>query len=268
MRAEVDEDHAAARVEHDVERRVEPAHRRDLVDVGAHRAGVGAVVRRRRRDEVAVVRLDRLVGDDARQDQLAAAARAPVVRLRLPDRDLHVAPRDFLVQPDRRAARGDADVRVGLGVPRLVLEERDPEPLHARRGWPSRASSRCRTPTSGRPCRSRRSRLRLWCRPPRARRTRPAAASTAAWAGTGCRSRSRPTCRRRAARRTAGPATGDSSAAAAAAVASGQEVGLVRVDRGEQVRRRRPRARAHPDRPSTRRRPLRSSAGRETRTGS
>ena len=91
-----------------------------------------AVVRRRRRDEGAVVRLDRLVGDDAREDQLAAAARAPVVRLRLADRDLDVALRDLVVQPDRRAPRGDADVAVGVGVARVVLEERDPHPLHAR----------------------------------------------------------------------------------------------------------------------------------------
>ena len=69
-----------------------------------------AVVRRRRRDERAVVRLDRLVRDDAREDQLAAAARAPVVRLRLADRDLDVALRDLVVQPDRCAPRGDADV--------------------------------------------------------------------------------------------------------------------------------------------------------------
>ena len=39
---------------------------------------------------------------------------------------------DLVVQPDRRAARGDADVRVRLGVARLVLEERDAHALHAR----------------------------------------------------------------------------------------------------------------------------------------
>ena len=132
VRAEHALDHAAVRVEDDVHRRREPAHRRDLVDVRAHRAGVRAVVRLRRRDERAVVRLDRLVGDDAGEDELAAAARAPVVRLRLADRDLHVAGGDLLVQPHRRAARGDADVLVVVGVARIVLVELDPEPLHPR----------------------------------------------------------------------------------------------------------------------------------------
>ena len=84
-------DHAPARVEEHVHRAVEAAHRRDLVDVRSHRAGVGAVVRLRGGNEGAVVRLDRLVGDDTREDQLAAAARAPVVRLRLADRDLELA---------------------------------------------------------------------------------------------------------------------------------------------------------------------------------
>ena len=78
-----------------------------------------------------MVRLDRLVRDDAGQDQLPAAARAPVVRLCLADRQLDVAARDLAVEPDRRAARGDADVRVLVRVPRLVLEELDPQPLHA-----------------------------------------------------------------------------------------------------------------------------------------
>ena len=130
VRAEDALDHAAARVEDDVHRALEAAHRRHLVDVRAHRPGVRAVVRLRRGDERAVVRLDRLVGDDAREDQLPAAARAPVVRLRLADRDLQVALGDRGHQPHRRAARGDADVRVGVGVPRVVLVERDPEPLH------------------------------------------------------------------------------------------------------------------------------------------
>ena len=89
-------------------------------------------MRLRRRDERAVVRLDRLVRDDARQDQLPAAAGAPVVRLRLPDRQLDVAARDLLVQPHGRAARGDADVLVHLRVAGLVLEELDPHSLHPR----------------------------------------------------------------------------------------------------------------------------------------
>ena len=84
-----------------------------------------------RGDEGAVVRLDRLVRDDAGKDQLPAAAGAPVVRLRLSDRQLDVAARDLLVQPHGRAARGNADVLVHLRVARLVLEELDPHPLHA-----------------------------------------------------------------------------------------------------------------------------------------
>ena len=130
MRAEEAVDHAAARVEDDVHRAVEAAHRRHLVDVGAHRARVGAVVRLRRGDEGAVVRLDRLVRDDARQDQLAAAARAPVVRLGLADRDLDVArarPRCAAI-PACRARRRRRTCSVG--VARLVLEELDAEPLH------------------------------------------------------------------------------------------------------------------------------------------
>ena len=119
-----------ARVEDDVHRAAEPAHRRHLVDVGAHRAGVRAVVRLRRGDEGAVIRLDRLVRADAREDELAAAAGAPVVRLGLADRDLHVARGDLVVQPYRRTARGDADVRVAVGVARVVLVKRDAEPLH------------------------------------------------------------------------------------------------------------------------------------------
>ena len=47
VRAEDAVDHATVRVEDDVHRAVEAAHRRDLVDVGAHRAAVGAVVRLR-----------------------------------------------------------------------------------------------------------------------------------------------------------------------------------------------------------------------------
>ena len=129
MGAEDAVDDAAARVEEDVHRALEAAHRRDLVDVGAHRAGIGAVVRLRRGHERAVVRFDRLVGDDARKDQLAAAARAPVVRLCVADRDLQVALGDRRQQPDGRAARRDADVRVRVGVARLVLVERDAEPL-------------------------------------------------------------------------------------------------------------------------------------------
>ena len=120
----------ATGVEQDVERVVEPGHRRDLVDVRAHRAGKRAVVRLRRGDEVAVVRLDRLVGTDARHDQLPAAAVAPVVCLRLADRDLHVALHDFAVHPDRRAARRDSEVRVDVRVAGLVLVQRDPEPFH------------------------------------------------------------------------------------------------------------------------------------------
>jgi hypothetical protein len=130
MGAEVELDHPAARVEQDVHRRVEAGHGRDLVDVGAHRPGERSVVRLRRRDEVAVVRLDRLVRGDAGHDQLAAAAVAPVVRLGLADRDLHVAAGDLLVDPHGRPARRHADVRVGLGVARLVLEQRDAELLH------------------------------------------------------------------------------------------------------------------------------------------
>ena len=132
VRAEDAVDHAAVRVEDHVHRAVEAAHRRDLVDVGAHRAGIGAVVRLRRGDEGAVVRLDRRVRDDARQDQLAAAAGAPVVRLRLADRDLQVARRDLVVQPDGRAAGRDADERVGVGVLRVVLMERPAVRLHPR----------------------------------------------------------------------------------------------------------------------------------------
>ena len=130
MRAEDAVDHAAVRVEEDVHRAVEAAHRRDLVDVRAHRAGVGAVVRLRRGDERAVVRLDRLVRDDAREDQLAAAPRAPVVRLRLADRDLQLRRRHLVQQPDGRAARRDADERVGVRVLRVVLAERPAVPLH------------------------------------------------------------------------------------------------------------------------------------------
>ena len=105
MRAEDDVDHAAVRVEENVHRAFQAAHRGDLVDVGPHRAAVGAVVRLRRGHECAVVRLDRLVGDHAREDQLAAAARAPVVRLCLADRDPECGGRDLVQQPDRRAAR-------------------------------------------------------------------------------------------------------------------------------------------------------------------
>ena len=130
MGAEQALDHPSVRVEDDVHRAAEAAHRRNLVDVGPHRARVGAVVRLRRRNERAVVRLDRLVGDDAGQDQLAAAARAPVVRLRLADRELDLALRHLVVEPDRGAARRHADVRVCVGVAGLVLEERDAEPLH------------------------------------------------------------------------------------------------------------------------------------------
>ena len=130
VRAEDDVHDAAVRVEQDVHRAVEPAHRRDLVDVRAHRADVRAVVRLRRRDEGAVVRLDRLVRDDPGQDQLAATARAPVVRLRLADRDLHLGGRDLVQQPHRRATRGDAHEHVGIGVLRIVLRERPAVPLH------------------------------------------------------------------------------------------------------------------------------------------
>ena len=111
--------------------------------------------------------------------------------------------RDLVVQPDRRAARGDADVAVGVGVARVVLEERDPHPLHAREvvtadlhlgvGLGHREDLAVRA-DHDRVGRSRR---------PRARRRWPGATSTAAWAGTGCRSRSRRTCRPRSARRTA-----------------------------------------------------------------
>ena len=160
VRAEDAVDHAAVRVEDHVHRAVEAAHRRDLVDVRAHRAGVGAVVRLRRGDERAVVRLDRRVGDDAGQDQLAAAARAPVVRLRLADRDLQLGRRDLVVQPDGRAARRDADERVGVGVLRVVLVERPSRSPPSARGSRGRASAPCPTRTSGRPCRWRRRRGR------------------------------------------------------------------------------------------------------------
>src|SRR5207253_9840995 len=52
----------------------------------------------------------------SRHDQLPAAAVAPVVCLRLADRDLHVALHDFAVHPDRRAARRDSEVRVDVRV--------------------------------------------------------------------------------------------------------------------------------------------------------
>ena len=130
VRAEVQLDHPPTRVEQDVHRRVEAAHGRDLVDVGAHWTCERAVVRLRRRDEVAVVRLDRLVGGDAGHDQLAAAPVAPVVRLRLADRDLDVSTRHLVEDPDRRSARRDSDVGVRVRVAGLILEERDAELLH------------------------------------------------------------------------------------------------------------------------------------------
>ena len=155
MRAEDALDHAAARVEDDVHRALEAAHRRHLVDVRAHRAGVGAVVRLRRGDERAVVRLDRLVGDDAREDQLAAAARAPVVRLRLADRDLQVAlgDRGHAARPACRARR-----RRRTCTPRRSAGRSGGTGSRAApsgRGSRGRSSARCPTRTSGRPCRSR-----------------------------------------------------------------------------------------------------------------
>ena len=94
---------------------------------------VGAVVRLRRGHEGAVVRLDRLVRDDAGEDQLAASAGAPVVRLRLADRDLEVTLRNLLVQPDRCAARRDTPTYVYTSAFLwVVLEERDAQALHAR----------------------------------------------------------------------------------------------------------------------------------------
>ena len=137
MGAEEDLDHPAARVEDDVHRALEAAHRRHLVDVRAHRPGVRAVVRLWRRHERAVIRLDRLVGDDAGQDQLAAPAGAPVVRLGLADRDLQVARGDLLVQPDGRAAGRDADIGVQVRVTRVVLVEGDAEALHPREVLPA-----------------------------------------------------------------------------------------------------------------------------------
>ena len=78
-----------------------------------------------------MVGLDGLVGAHAGQDELAAAAVAPVVRLRLPDGDPHVALRDLVVHPHRGAARGDALEGVELGVAGVVvLEEGDAEALH------------------------------------------------------------------------------------------------------------------------------------------
>ena len=106
---------------------------------GAHWPNVRAVVCLRRGHERAVVRLDRLVRDDAGKDELAAAARSPVVRLRLPDRDLQIGGGHLVQEPDWRAARGHADVRVRVRVLRVVLRERPAVSLHARetRGPPS-----------------------------------------------------------------------------------------------------------------------------------
>ena len=228
--------------------------------------GVGAVVRLRRGDERAVVRLDRLVGDDAGKDQLAAAARAPVVRLRVADRDLQVALGDGRQQPDGRAARRDADVRVRLGVPRLVLVERDAEPLEpgqvvaadllldVRLGHREDLAVRARE-------------HRRLARPPRPRRARRAAASTRASAGTGCRSRSRPSSRTRAAPRSAAPRP----APRALRARPRSRRRPARARRGRSPRAgSRPgrRARATRGRPCSRRPRLRSSAGRATRTGS
>ncbi len=96
-----------------------------------------------------MVRLDRRVGDDARQDQLAAAARAPVVRLRLTDRDLQLARRNLGVEPDGGATRRDADERVGVGVLRVVLVEGPAVRLHPREVRRGRASAPCPTSDIG-----------------------------------------------------------------------------------------------------------------------
>ena len=56
---------------------------------------------------------------------------APVVRLRLTDRDLQVARGDLLVEPDRRPAGRDADEGVGVRVLWVVLVEGPAVRLHA-----------------------------------------------------------------------------------------------------------------------------------------
>ena len=134
--AEIDEAEPAPRVEHAVEGGREPAQARRLVDVRSHGAGHGAVMGLGRHHEGAMVRFDGLVRDHARQDQLAAAARAPVVGLRLAHGKRHVRRRDFLVQPDRGPAGGHPDEDVAVRLARLVLEEGDTEPLHAREVLP------------------------------------------------------------------------------------------------------------------------------------
>ena len=131
MGAEVEEAHRPLRVQHRVEGAGQAAHGGDLVDVGPHRPCHRPVMRVGRQHEGAVVRLDGLVRAHPRQDQLSPAAVAPVVRLRLPDRDPHVALRDLLVHPYRSAPRGDALERVQVGIARVVvLEERNSEAPH------------------------------------------------------------------------------------------------------------------------------------------
>ena len=196
----------------------------------------GAVVRLRRRDEGAVVRLDRLVGDDAGQDQLAAAARAPVVRLRLADRDLDVALArpPCAATPACRARRRRRTCRPRRCAGRSGRTGCPCAPCA--RGSRGRSSARCRTPTSGRPCRSRRSRRRP---------SMPAASSASKHRRQQLRLRRRPELvvdhdrdarrRRRSAREKRGPDCGDSSAVRARPRSRRRRRRLVGVDRGEQV---------------------------------
>ena len=260
-------DHAAVGVEDHVHRAVEPAHRRDLVDVRAHRPGVGAVVRLRRGDERAVVGLDRLVRDDARQDQLAASSCAPVVRLGLADRDLDLGARDLVVQPDRRPARRDADERVRVRVPRVVLVR-----------TPSRSSPSGRG--SARPSFCSMSDSDIGKTFPLAQTTRTSVIPAASIASkTGGRSFEDGVGRNWLSMITAtlvlparssanaGPSTGLASASRAASVASATGGGSSGTTCATRFARRDRRARACRGASSTRRRSRRSRAGPSTRTG-
>ena len=252
-----------------VHRAVEAAHRRDLVDVRAHRARVGAVVRLRRGDEGAVVRLDRRVRDDAGQDQLAAAARAPVVRLRLADRDLQRRPRRprcaarRACRPTRRRRtcrrRRSAGRSGGTAQPFASMRAR----FVARR-----ASAPCPTRTSGRPCRSR-STTRTSATPAASIASNTAAGASRKGVGRNWLSMITAMLALPAsssAKRRAVDRLGERLARRLGRVADGRR--LVGVDRGDEVGGRDLERRACRDASSTRRRWRRSRAGPSTRTGS